>query len=199
MSLTKITAPAKPLLPLNEIKAAIRLGDDDTDEDALLAGYIEAATAHVDGADGVLGRALLTQTWDLKADRFPAGSAIRMPLPPLQSVTSISYIDTDGVTQIWAASNYDVDTNSTPGRILPAFGAVYPTTRAVMNAVTVRFVAGYGDDVDDVPETVRLAATELVSHWFENREPVVNGTVAAEMPFGIRRLLAPYKVGWFGS
>src|SRR4030067_860491 len=84
--------------------------------------------------------ALITQTWELYLDAFPAWE-IRVPKPTLQSITSIVYTDTDGILQTLAGSMYLVDNKSEPGRITPAFGEVWPVTRAQINAVIVRFVA----------------------------------------------------------
>ena len=94
-------------------------------------------------AEGKTRRAFITQTWDWLFDAFPA-SGLKVPKPPLQSVTSITYIDTDGNSQTLAATEYRVDNSTEPGRITPAFSKVWPVTRAVTNAVTVRIVVGFG-------------------------------------------------------
>ena len=55
-----------------------------------------------------MGRALLTQTWDMYLDEFPCAGEIIIPLSPLQSVTSVSYVDQHGATQTWASANYRI-------------------------------------------------------------------------------------------
>lgn len=192
MALTLVTAPTGLPLSLDEIKAQTRI-DHDT-EDALLDAYLRAAVSHLDGRDGVLGRALMTQTWDLTLDCFPYGEPIRVPLPPLQSVTSISYVDASGTTQTWAPSSYQVDLAS--NRIMPVHDGFYPAIRRQLAAVTVRFVAGYGE-ASDVPEPIRQAIMLLVSHWSENREPLNIGNIVNRLPFSVDALLAPYRVWGF--
>lgn len=194
-ALKLVTGPSKLLLTLDEAKAHARIPEGDTDEDALIIGYVRSATEHFDGRDGYLGRALLTQTWDLKFDRFPGFSdePIEVPLPPLQSVTSITYVDTAGATQTWASSEYDVDTHSEPGRILPGYNYRWPSTRDQINAVTLRFVAGYGADPADVPERIRLATAQLAAHWYQERELLAPGMVN-RVPMQIEDAVANYRI-----
>ena len=115
-----------------------------TTGDPLLIMLIQAARQH---AEQELRRYLITQTLDAYFHEFPDAdddAHLRFNLPPLQSVTSITYLDIDGVTQTLAASQYVVDAVSRPARIEPAYGVVWPASREQMNAVKVRFVAGYG-------------------------------------------------------
>lgn len=167
--------------------------------DALLTTLLAAARSEIDGATGWLGRALITQTWDLVLDAFPDATAdnpyaaIRVPLPPLVSVTSITYTDTDGVSQTVSASDYDVDSTSEPGEIRPAYGESWPSTRDVRNAVTVRFVAGYGAAAS-VPEPVKLWLRLRVSTLYAHREQFVTGTIVAPIASIGDAILASFRV-----
>ena len=165
MNTVLVTAPTRFPLYLPEVKNFLKLEDGDTDDDALCMAMLRAA---VEAVESFLNRKLITQTWDLKLDAFPCGR-IEPPYGALQSVTSITYIDTNGDSQVWSSSLYQVDTTGVLGRIEPAYGEVYPTTRDVLNAVTVRFVCGYGDDPADVPETIRLAILMVAKAWYDNR------------------------------
>lgn len=109
-----------------------------TTGDPMLNMLITAARQH---AETHLKRALITQTMDLHLDRFPYWT---IKLPPLQSVTAITYFDSNGVEQTLAADQYLVDSTTQPARITPAFGLAWPVTQYRNNAVKVRFVAGYG-------------------------------------------------------
>ena len=121
-----------------------------TTSDPLVALFIKAARQH---AETYLHRKLITQTLDLHLDAFPCWEIC---LPPLQSVTSITYYDTDGMLQTLAADQYFVDTTTESARITPSYGNVWPIARWRYNAVTVRFVAGYGVAAD-VPDCIK--------HW----------------------------------
>lgn len=119
--------------------------------------------------------ALITQTWDLSLDGFPSWE-LRIPKPPLQSVTSITYVDTDGTTQTLAASAYTVDIKSQPGRITPAYGLVWPVTRYQVNAVTVRFVCGFGAAAAVSDETKQWMLVRI-KHQYDNRGPNAAGQI----------------------
>lgn len=119
-------------------------------------------------------RSLVTQTWDLILDRFP-GWELTLPKSPVQSVTSITYTDTNGALQTMASSDYLVDTSSEPGRITPAFGLVWPIARYQMGAVKVRFIAGYGD-ASAVPEAIKSWMLMRIATAWENRTSLVVDT-----------------------
>ena len=133
-------------------------------------------------AEGYTRRALITQTWDMKLDRFPCWT-IHVPKPTLQSVVSITYVDTDGNTQTLDPSLYLVDTNSTPARITPVFGGIWPITRWQNNAVTVRFIAGYGLAAA-VPDGIKSWMIIRIKHLFDNPDAISIGSKGqiSEMP-----------------
>lgn len=189
MSLFLVTAPAAEPVSVQDAKAQCRV--DTSDEDALFATLVIAAREYVETATH---RALITQTWDWTLDGFPDWTLV-LPLPPVASVTSITYVDTAGVTQTWAASLYRTDLPAgpyaSPARVTPAYSESYPSTRAVTNAVTVRFVAGYGTAAS-VPASLKAAIKLLVAHWYARREPLTNGTVAP-VPWTIEALTWPFK------
>jgi uncharacterized phiE125 gp8 family phage protein len=136
------------------------------DDDALIASLVRSAIAQVDGRDGWLGRQLITATWRLTLDCFPAGG-ILVPLPPLQEVTSITYIDAGGAEQTLATSVYQV-AGTDPARIVLAYGQSWPATRPRPDAVRVEYIAGYGDSWNDVPEDIRHALICMVSAAYDN-------------------------------
>lgn len=185
MALRLITAPAESPVTLAEAKA--HLAVTHSLDDTLIQLYIDAATSHLDGAEGTLGRCLVTQTWEWVADSFPA-SPIRLPLPPLQSVTSVSYVDADGNTQVVDSSGYVVDSANQPGWVVPVSG--WPATGTTPNAAIVRFVAGYGDAAD-VPAAIKAAILLYVGDAYANREAA--GEALVENPAALR-LTRPFKV-----
>jgi uncharacterized phiE125 gp8 family phage protein len=174
------------------LKKHMRIGIPD--EDDLIAGYLTAARTYVEeGYD----RALVTQTWDYFLDTFPwAGQSIELPIWPLQSVTSITYTDSNNSPTVWPSTNYFVDAVKKPGRIVLAYGQGWPAVSLrTANAVAIRYVAGYGDHTT-VPFTTRTAIMLLVEHWYENREPIMaqRGVVPAEIEFTVRALLATTQI-----
>lgn len=150
-------------------------------------------------AEDFTRRALITQTWDLKLDAFPSG-AIVLPLPPLISVTSVTYTDTAGASQtLTVTTEYLVDAPAGPqaerGRVYLPYSVEWPSTRGIENAVVVRFVAGYGA-ASAVPEKIKSAMKLIIGHLYENRENVViteRGSIVQEMPQGAEALMWPYR------
>ncbi len=154
-------------------------------EDDLLNGFITAARQY---CEGYQNRAYITQTWDLFMDEFPE-SPVKMPLPPLQSVTSIKYYDKDDTEYTFDAANYQIDAASLKGRIALAYNKSWPAvTLQPVNGVVVRFIAGYGDAASDVPERIKTAVKLLVGHLYENRE-ATDIREHFDVPFAVQALL----------
>ena len=201
-TLTLVTAPTIEPVTIAEAKAHLRLDSDD--DDAAVTMRLQAAREF---AEAHTARALMSQTWDWTLDTFPACEPWALPKAPLLSVTSISYVDTDGTTQAWNSANYSVLAPSgprpEPGTVALVYGSVYPTVRAQPNAVTVRFAAGYSSSATAstaraaVPAAVKIAIHEVLAATYKHREQTITGTIIAEVPLSAQRLLAPYVVhGW---
>lgn len=191
------TAPAVEPLALDELKLHLRVDHDD--EDTYIEGLALAARRHVEQT--ILNRALITQTWNLYLDRFPGRSQIRLPYPPLQSVTGVYYTPEGDSEQTYGAANYHVDVLSRVGRVVLEKNSAWPGDELqVVNGVRVEFVAGYGDEADDVPEEVRRAMLLIVGDLYENREETVGvqGLTLERLPFGMAALLADYRI-WPGE
>lgn len=190
MSARLKTPPVNEPMSLQEAKDHLKV--DLVDDDSYIDPLITAARLE---AEDFMERALVTQTWELFLDCFPATTwhPILVPRPPLLSITSIKYIDTDGIEQTWAASEYKVDTASTPGRIYPAFGKSWPSTRLEANAVTIEFLAGYGPNAQDVPENIVHAIKLILSDRYEHRGSIAAGFKAELIPNSAQALMNRYR------
>ena len=198
MGLRLIAAPAVLPLTLAETKEHLRV--DDTDSDNLITTYIEAATSYVDAEYGYLGRALVTQTWELVIDGFPLHE-IKVPLPPLQSVVSVRYDDTAGDEQTLPADQYYVDDASEPAWIVAASGGWPTGVLDALNSVRVRFVAGYDPTTDsppdlraNIPRAIKQAMLLLIGSFYEHREQNIVGLTTMQLPFAAQNLLMPHRV-----
>lgn len=187
MSLTLVTAPVYEAISVDELKSHLRITH--VEEDPLL--YTIARTAR-EMVEMFTSRRLITQTWDWRLDCFPSWCLL-VPNAPFASVTSISYVDANGDSQTLSASDYEVDIYDSPGRIMPAYGESWPSTREKFNAVTIRFVCGYGTPVQ-VPKSLRQACLILGGHLYENRELIQAGTIIAKIPLSAEHLMWPYRV-----
>lgn len=161
-----------------------------TTSDPTLSALITAARRQ---AESLTGRVLITQQWRHTLDAFPA-SAIALPNPPLISVESVKYINTDGVLTTIDAADYDVHVESLRGLVAPAYGYSWPGTRDELEAVRIEFTAGYGAAAA-VPQEIKQWMLLQIGHWYANREAASSAKLEP-LPF-INSLLDPYRVMCF--
>jgi len=208
--------PATEPVTLDDAKAQARV--DTNIDDALITGLITAARQW---AEAYTGRAFINQTWQMWLDVWPVGSEswwdgvrqapimalddvsyVSLPRPPLAGVNSVTYYDNADNPTVWASSNYFVDTIREPGRLALRLGSVWPVPTRINNGICIEYVVGYGADADAVPEIIKTAIRQLVSHWYEHRgeaatSPTTRGSVVTPMtpvPLVIQALLDPYRI-----
>lgn len=188
MSITLITGPATEPVTLAEAKLHLRV--DVSDDDALITSLIVAMRT---ACENEIKRSLITQTWEKVMDFFP--DAIQLPMPPIQSVTSITYIDVNGALQTLPTNQYVLDKDSEPGYVVRAINVNWPVTGDYINAVRVRYVAGYVAAAN-VPETIKLWMKIRLANAYDNREEFVLGRTMQEFPY-VECLLDRYRVVQF--
>lgn len=210
----RTTNPAQEPVTPTEVDSYLR-GDGvlEADDSDLLSELISSAREYV---EEFTGRALITQTWTLYMDRWPAGQdnlgwwdgvregsihcgdarSIKLPIGPLQSVTSVSTYDSTNTPTEFDSSNYFLNTTASIGEVVLNTGAVWPTFTRNRNGIEVVYVAGYGDNPTDVPSPLRTAIKMLISHWYENREFVKTQSDQnqAQCPLHVTSILNRYKV-----
>lgn len=193
MILKLVTAPTEE--PVSRVEAKAHLRVDITDDDAYIDGLIVGARI---AAEQIARRSFVTQTFDFSMSEWPSEISFALPRPPLVNVTSITYVDSAGVTQTMSAGDYVVDSDSEPGRIWLNYGKTWPTSALRPGpAIKVRYQAGYGAAVD-VPMQYKQAILLMVGHFYENREEIVvqSGVAAVQMPMAAESLLTMDR-GWF--
>lgn len=189
-----ITPPAIQPVTLTEAKLHLRV--DHNDEDTLILGLIRAATEHLDGWTGILGRCLVEQVWRQDHDRFARQMSI--PLGPVIAVQSITWRDPAGQLSTVPSGSYDLRIDEA-GNAVIRFDAdyVFPTNLHESRAVAINFKAGYEINPgppgsSTVPDPLKVAILLLVGHWYQNRE-AVSTTGMASLPFAVKALIAPYR------
>ena len=180
MRLKLKTVPAKEPITLEEAKLHLRV--DSADDNTLISDLIKTARMLIEKETK---RAFITQIWQMFLDTAP--HVIEIPKPPLQSVESITLLDTDGSESLIDEDNYMVDTSeNSPGRVTPKIGYIWPYHRGFASFV-VELKVGYGDDAEDVPGVLRQKILQLVAHLYQNRED-------GGIPDSIKKALFPYKI-----
>lgn len=178
---TRTIAPTDRVISLDSARKQCRI--DFEDDDDILLECIDAATAYVEGPNGI-GMALLPQTWRLSADALTKNFLI--PLCPVIEIESI----TVGGTAI-DASLISVDTDSKPARV-----SLDVVPRFVGNGqVKIVFRAGYENEAD-IPADIKGAIRMIVGLLYENREAgMAGGTTmeVTEIPFTVQHILDRYR------
>lgn len=174
----RVAGPGQSLVSLDEVKAHCRI--DSNEEDLFLIDLISAATAYLDGYSGILGRALLPQTWRQDFTYFE--DRLRLSVDPVSSVTSLTYRDESDVTQTLASSAYALLKDDIGSYVALTPGSDWPVVGERENNIQVTYVAGSSD----VPASIRLAALFMIASWFSDR-------VAGAIPPQASALLTPFR------
>lgn len=186
--------PVTALISMDLIRRRVRreIGEDDEALELLQA----SAISHLDGCEGILGRALVSQEWVDIWQRFPTEDRMPLVLAPVLEVVSVAYVDLQGVEQVLPEEVYQLHKNQTGTFYLHLHAGVgWPATFARDDAVKITYSAGYGPDPKDVPATIRLAALDLIDQWYE-ADPAVTSSTPRAMPATIetklRRFVRPH-------
>ena len=187
MAFRLLAAPVETPVLLAEAKKHLRV--DHTDDDALIQGYVDAATQQIDGPRGLLGQALMSQRWAWTLDyAFPCGTEITVPMTPLISVDAVTYVeDVAGDTVTIDEADYRVILERS--LIAPVHGGAWPSPRCQRDAITVEFTAGYANAAA-VPAPIKAAILLKTEQLYARRE----ATAAEER--AIENLLSPYRRWW---
>ena len=181
-----IAAPAAAPVSLEEAKLHCRVEGDA--ENTLITGLVSAAVAYLDGYIGILGRALVTQTWRQDFCRF--GAKMRLPLRPVGSITVVTYFDGNNAEQTLPSSVYDLFTDATGSYMGLKPDQDWPSSYDRPDAISVTYIAGVAADA--VPPPIKQAILLMVGHWYANREAVSEAQMN-DVPMAVEALLRPYR------
>lgn len=193
--------PAMEPLTVPFVRDSHLRGVNGADEDEYIASLIAAARHDFEGFSQ---RLVGPQTVTLVMDRFPC-AVIELPYPPLRSVTSIRYVDEDGVTQTMSGSpeEFLVSAPRGPrarrGCISPLYDETWPTTRCQMDAVTVTYQAGYdvapgADVIQLTPEPILHGMLLVIGELFKVRSLSVHAFNQSESVVRARSLWSRFRV-----
>lgn len=150
MTYKVVTPVATEPVSLAEARLQLRMtADDTTADDALIEALITAAREF---AEHYTGRALAPQTLEMALDEFPA-DGIDLDMPPVATITSVKYTDTAGVEQTVSSADYSLSLYGDSRRLSLAYGAEWPDTQDIADAVRIRYVTGY----TTIPKAVKAA------------------------------------------
>ena len=186
-SLKVTTAAVNPLFTTAQAKEHLKI--DVTDDDTIIDNLILAATQSCEiFTNQYFIDTVVTQYSDTWDDFYTLYKS------PVDSITHVKYYDSNDTQQTLASSNYILGHYSQPARIGVAVGGTLPNLSDRINAVEVKYTVGYGTASSDVPEGIRQAVLLTLSNWYENRQSVITGRTATELPLSSQYLLDQYKI-----
>jgi len=206
----RIDGPEIEPVTLCEIKEQLRISG--TSEDGLLAMYIAASREQI---EEITGLTLITQQFRLTLDQFPNGrrtwcdgqqtgaigeiegansfNAIQLPRYRLQSVDEMRVYSIDGTPETVPLSDFVIDTQQQPGRLVLRSGATWPVALQSANSIEIDYTAGFGDTGADIPAALKLAVMQMTASLYQHRGDEC--TVADAMRIsGAHSIVRAYRV-----
>lgn len=206
-------APTAQAVSLSEAKTQLRIDEEDATYNAEIMRQVKAATQWVERRYGI---SLITQTrkqlQDQLYDRYPiyrnflgpyySRFPVTLLYPPVQSITSFSYYDTDQILRT-ITENTDY---YCAGKMTPTLGAQdieiprmwpassWPSFKWIPDAIQIVYVAGFGPDSTYVPETIKTAVLMALTNFFENRLEEITGERIAKFEMSIDRIMSSYEI-----
>lgn len=163
--ITITSAPPIEPISLSEIKVYLKI--DHTDEDSLLTDLIRSARIEI---ETLTRRHFIERTVAQTHDCFPSGDKLELKKAPVQSITSVAYVDVSGTNQTFSADNYRLVTDRIRPFIRLKNGVSWPSVELSNDvAVTLTYLTGYGSASSSVPENVRRALRIAIAFAYENR------------------------------
>jgi uncharacterized phiE125 gp8 family phage protein len=131
-----VAAAAEPVTA-TQVKLQCGIATADSTYDDMITRMIATERGFVERYCGIK---IYTQTVSMKCDDF--SDFERLPAAPLQSITSVSYVDTDGATQTLATTVYETRIDGLAPSIVLKYNQVWPAVQ-LGSRVTVVAVAGF--------------------------------------------------------
>ena len=192
---TLTVAPYTEPITLAQVTAHVRV--DSTDDQEYIADLIAVGREYV---DSLTGRVSVQCTWKVTAASWDAlmeesCDTAKLYRTPLVSVSSVKYYAPDAANlTTMPTTDYRVVTGYEPGVI--QFIEDLPSVHERPDAIQITFVAGY--EYDQTPAILKHAVKMVVANLYENRVPVITGTIATELPQSLNNLIQNQRVGgWF--
>jgi uncharacterized phiE125 gp8 family phage protein len=192
MKHTVTVEPTFEPISLSEIKDHLRI--DGSEEDQYLLGLIKAARRMV---ERYTRKAIITQRVEGWLDGIPCENYVELIPSPVQTGALVdpvvSFYTMDNTEVVFAATNYFVDTASTPARLVLNVAQPWPTYTRERNSMKFVWTAGW-TTADNVPYVLTQAMNMLVGHWYSQREIISGSTIMRDPSQSIAYLLSTERI-----
>src|SRR5437762_5688424 len=144
---------ALPAVTMSEAQAYVRI--ETGEEEAVLAGLVRTASAL---CEAFLNQVVIARDFTLE---LPASASWeRLELTPVQSITAVETLDSNGTATPLPSSSYTVDIDAC------ADGWVRLSDPIDATRIRVSGAAGMAQDENGVPEPIRQGVLRLVAYLF---------------------------------
>ena len=187
MKTYQVITPAS-IYPVSLTEAKSHLKVDTTADDAYITSIIKAATQL---SEEYTNRFFINTVIDQTCSDFAQLQTLFKS--KVSAVAHVKYYDSDNSLQTLSATVYDAQLNYEPSQIQLAENQSFPRITSRNDAVVARYTVGYGT-ASDVPEIIKQAILLTIGNFYQNRNSVVVGRIATELPMNVKWLLDTYKV-----
>ena len=184
-----VVSSAAAVEPLLVDDMILQMNAQGTLDDELIGAQIAVARAYV---EDYTGTRLITQTLTLRTDDW--ADLDGLPVAPVQSITSITYVDVDGTKHTLSATVYEARLYGLEPSVVLKYNQTWPTIR-VGSQITVTAVVGYGAAGANVPPPIMQAMKLVAADAYRFRETAQVGSVAGVYPVAatVENLLANHR------
>lgn len=180
---------------VEEVKIQARYDLDVTAEDELIAEMISSAR---ELCEFKLQRSIIDQVRQVVLAGFPADGCIELAWPNVRSISSVKYMDVNGVEQTLHVSQYEL-INFKPNAsaiLVRKPNVIWPATKSdALLSVWVEYACGY-EDADSTPSGIKRWIKAVCATVLKHRESVTSGDRAVrELPDNFcHSFIGRYKV-----
>ena len=187
MKTYQVITPASTY-PVSLTEAKSHLKVDTTADDTYITSIIKAATQL---SEEYTNRFFIDTVIDQTCSDFAQLQTLFKS--KVSAVAHVKYYDSDNSLQTLSATIYDTQLQYEPSQIQLADDKSFPEITKRNDAVVARYTVGYGT-ASDVPEIIKQAILLTIGNFYQNRNSVVIGRIATELPMNVKWLLDTYKV-----
>lgn len=191
LNLTTLTEPKVEPVDLSEAQDHLRVVDDES-----LSEITLLYTAARQWAEAYTGRKFIRQQLRMVWHDFPHARGFSLPYAPVRSTDAlvVRYYEVGSTATVWSSTNYTLVHEADPAAVWLKRDQEFPFVELENGrGVEVDYWVGYSTGPNGVPDIIKAGIHMVAAHWYENRETVVTGTIASQVPLSAKAALAAYR------
>lgn len=174
---------------LAEVKSHLNIDSTFTADDALLTALISVA---IDAFDHYTHQTLISSSFLTKRDCFERCTILKRA--PLVTITNLTYIDLDGVSQTVAVDEYKAVDDYPFGRMYLTDEFTNKEVAGYPSQISITFSAGMFDDADDVYVDIKQGLLQLIALLYNVRGDCPAEGLVDQLPGLVKQLWNKYRI-----